>query len=214
MLLMGFSGGYDSTACLIKLLEEGQKVHAHHLYIDNIENPYRWKCEEKAVKNIIPLLSDKYGNLLTYTESNYSYHHLDSLNTAWWGLETINAVYAMCLIYENYCRLYEASDKTEPMEEINIALTVYKIEFPFWFNEKFRRAETLVEAYTKLIPFNTHIPRITYPILDMDKKQVIDSIPIDILKHCWTCRYPTEDLKRCNSCPSCRRVIGLLPEGF
>lgn len=204
MYMVPLSGGYDSVALCCKLLEEGHKVHAHHIHLKNDESKYKWVGEKRAVDNIAPFLMNKYLDKFLYNESTFEYYG------NWWGVEMVNVAFMMCLTYERYWRTYHYGNQNQIKEEIIFAWGVQSTETNFWNYKWGERIEGLVAGYLKGLLFDIPVPKVVYPILQLTKREVINLIPPEILDYCWTCRYPTEDLKRCYECASCKRIEGII----
>ncbi len=50
-----------------------------------------------------------------------------------------------------------------------------------------------------------------YPLAKMTKKEVIETIPFDLLKLTWWCRTP-KNKKRCGMCHSCQEMSEIIEE--
>jgi hypothetical protein len=48
--------------------------------------------------------------------------------------------------------------------------------------------------------------RFEYPLFQKNKKDIINSLPEDLLKYCWYCRSPEDGLP-CGKCHSCKDMI-------
>lgn len=70
-LIVAWSGGLDSTYTLVRLLEEGHFVQAHHVVIKSSDGRYIKEIE--AVKKIRNILTQRFPKTFEYTESEVDF---------------------------------------------------------------------------------------------------------------------------------------------
>ncbi|MFX0139569.1 MAG: hypothetical protein ACFFDN_38360 [Candidatus Hodarchaeota archaeon] len=78
--LLIFSGGLDSTALLVNILEEtNQRLHVHHIEIQNFEN--RAQVENDAVKKILVYCKQHYHEF-SYSTSKFEFDCIGGLDSS------------------------------------------------------------------------------------------------------------------------------------
>lgn len=182
-ILLMFSGGLDSTGVFYKLIKEKRKLHVHHLYLVNKEN--RQKAEDVAVTGVCEYMKNL-GNF-NYTES---FHEYPSYNNSFiWDSDLYNFIAGtICLSLKNVKEVAIGRTKTDSSRSID---------------ERAKRGTIIFES------FNTNTKKV-YPLIDLTKKEIYESMPEDLRNLTWSCRtpiyYSNGDIKKCGKCKACNEL--------
>ena len=196
-ILVMYTGGLDSMGALHHLLTHTtNRIHVHHIHLRNPE--HRWKAEQIAVKNSIPLL--RQIRQFRFSESGYSFSFGRFGNDS-----DIAAFVAAQLLYNDpkiryVCFGVSADDiireENAPSEN--------------------RRGQTKAILHAALTNHRRGDEVETiYPIINTTKKELVESIlPKELVDVSWSCRTPVEvnnTFTRCGECITCRHFknVGL-----
>jgi 7-cyano-7-deazaguanine synthase in queuosine biosynthesis len=181
-VLLMFSGGLDSTAALLTLLQDKENiVHLHHLRLVNQEN--RIKAEDIAVDIIVEHISKI--KPITYSES---YHEYPSYNNSFiWDSDLYNFIAGtICMSLPNIKSVAIGRTKTD-----------YGIE------ERSIRGTSIL----KLLAPN--VEKI-YPVGHLTKAEIYNTIPEELRNMTWSCRTPIKIsngmFKECGKCKTCLEI--------
>ena len=201
--LLNWSGGIDSTYCLINWLQTHTKretILVHHTKIKNHQK--RDEAETLAIKNIRTQLSQDGHTNYRYLETTFDYGTLDR-RTPIMDHEIIALWTGIILRNPNYW-------------------TVKTIITPFMedLDGRTDRIELWRNIYHTIRPLswqrNPPPPaQMTFPIMHMSKKQLLDGLPEEYRKLIWWCRRPRKKPKGfyiCGQCPTCVSVLSQYPE--
>ncbi len=181
------SGGIDSTAVLVKLLEETEDhIHAHHIYLKNRMG--RERVELAAVYKIVEYCHNHYRAFdFTVSSIDLSFlrstppdiFHTNYIAGLMVGLDPRIKRLARCVIAD------DEEDET------------YSI-----------RRDVARMLFRTLVP-QKRSPEYIYPVKDMSKAEVIAYLPQDLLHLTWSCRTPQRTqsaFKRCGQCHTCQQI--------
>lgn len=185
--LVMFSGGLDSTAALVKTLNDGlsEHVHVHHLILDNVEN--RAKVESESVKLCLDWCRKNCKKQFSYSESLHSYDTYNN-NFAW----DIDRVYFEAGIICLNCP--------------GIRRVIIGIESPDLADETFSLRHTrAIEIFRKFTD-----AKLEYPVAHLTKSDISKLILPELKQLTWSCRTP--DLRgifpqRCGKCKTCLEML-------
>jgi len=177
--LIQLSGGIDSTYVLWKWLKENPNEYCvvHHINIINYEK--RNQKELEAVDKILKWLDSQGLKNYFYLENTFDYGNFTSVV---FDVEVCGFNAGIILRANRWNSIK------------NVILPVYSAEV----DREHRRREVMsIMALRDLDVF--------YPICNMEKWQLIDEIPKELLELTWWCRVPYND-KPCKRCFTCEEV--------
>lgn len=194
--LVFLSGGFDSTAALLKILEDDPSadVDIVHLVIKNAEA--RWPAEQKAYHNIRAWLSSR------YLYFNYEQFIVEFGESKPYPYDTfVVAMYASQLI------------RRKPRYDF-VVTGVVGTDDQTWHGQYRTNIRTSCYFHTVLTHAEQEPVPWKYPVIGMTKKQCIQFL-IDKefpLSACFTCRRPVDVYKACGECASCVEYQTVLAE--
>jgi 7-cyano-7-deazaguanine synthase in queuosine biosynthesis len=189
MKVCAFSGGVDSIAMLIKFLDAGEEIHAHHVYF--MTGQGRWEEETKAFEEQRKYLRDKYGIFKCTT----SVMDVSNIGFGVWDYPCI--MFNLCLIAEGY--------NQTPNVEVCFA---EQAGDGFFDKPIHRRCVNIFNAYFDSIDYG-HRPKLCFPISHMTKREIVKSIPKELLDMTFYCWWPV-DGQPCGKCIKCKRMEKIL----
>ena len=199
--LVLFSGGIDSTAILLWMLDNtDDEIEVHHIILKNKQN--RYELEIQACDKIIEWMK-KNKRPFKYTESiidlgleggvldMYVYMWLAGLKS----MErrgTLDRVVTGRLKPFNDKILQRRKNRTERVEEMFRLLVTHSFDeeekIPVTRNHK---SAPKISGVTRMEGINQTIyPELFKPLLKMTKEEVISLLPEELLEMCFYCRYP------------------------
>ena len=203
--LLMFSGGIDSTAALVKLLNDtDEHIYAHHIYKFDLESDFHVEAEAMATSKIIPYCQEKYRPF-TYTTSKWEF----KLPYFGWNLTLCAFVGAQVIrSVGNQINRYAIGTHQD-----DIFMQTGVDERGFGDGSR-RLQEALGVFYACFGTSNREaLPSIYWPLRDMTRQDVVNSIPKDLLELTWSCRTPlkteTNDFRPCGKCISCKTLQGI-----
>lgn len=181
-----YSGGLDSLGMVYKLLTEPEykdyKLHIHHVHQDNVEN--RAQAEAAAVGTVLAELK-RQGFSFVFSESQIS--TLPFNGKFMYDSDSIN-------FFAGYvCRVNP--------DIVNVAMGMQANDFNLSLEERRKRADKILEAFTDV--------KKIYPVLDMTKREIYDSLPESLRNMFWSCRtpiYADDGIKTCGKCSTCIKL--------
>jgi len=190
-ILAMYSGGLDSLGMIYKLLTEPEykdyKLHIHHIHQDNVEN--RAQAEAIAVSKVLAELK-KLGFSFIYSESQIS--TIPFNGKFMYDSDSIN-------FFAGYvCRVNP--------DIVNVAMGMQANDFNLALEERRKRADKILEAFTDV--------KKIYPVLDMTKREIYDSLPESLRDLFWSCRTPTYTEKSITPCQRCDTCVKLHEQGI
>ena len=181
-----YSGGLDSLGMVYKLLTEDTYkdhiIHIHHVHNRNVEN--RDRAEAIVVESVLKEL-ERLGFSFFYSESQIATQPYG--RNFLYDSDTINffAGY-ICSANPNIVKVavgMQANDDNHTLEE------------------RRKRADKILLAFTDV--------KKIYPVLDMSKKAIHDSLPDTLKRMFWSCRRPVyteKSIAPCGKCDTCRKL--------
>lgn len=198
--LIPFSGGIDSTAGLYLTLTQNPQHHflVFKVILINGECGSRTVKEEQAVNAILEALRAKGIHNFTYRRLVFDYSQLGAPPI--WDSEAVNFAAATCL-------------RAHPEISEMIEGAIYEDYQQEGFQERLDQIEKILYLVSERSPDNFTIQ---FPLQEMNKYEVMKSLPSDILNLTWSCRYPEGaaqwHLKRCHKCSTCLTIDKVLQE--
>jgi 7-cyano-7-deazaguanine synthase in queuosine biosynthesis len=190
IILAMYSGGLDSLGMVYKLLTEseykGYIIHIHHVHQRNVEN--RDRAEAITVGMALKEL-ERLGFSFVYSESEITTQPYNG--QFMYDTDSINffAGY-ICSANPNIVKVamgMQANDHNHSLEERRI------------------RANKILSAFTDAEKI--------YPVLDMSKREIYDSLPDSLKNMFWSCRRPIYGEKSIAPCLKCDTCVKLREQG-
>jgi 7-cyano-7-deazaguanine synthase in queuosine biosynthesis len=190
-ILAMYSGGLDSLGMIYKLLTDDQykdyDIHIHHVHNKNIENRYR--AEAIAVSLALKELT-RLGFNFIYSESE--------IGTALFGTNFMYDSDSM-----NFFAGYVASVNLDIKK---VAMGMQANDGNHALEERRKRADKILEAFTPIEKI--------YPVLNMSKREIYDSLPESLRELFWSCRHPVYSEKNIAPCGKCDTCVKLQEQGI
>ena len=186
-----YSGGLDSLGMTYKLLTEDTykdyAIHIHHVHQRNVEN--RDRAEAIVVPMVLKELK-RLGYSFIYSESEIGSQPYNG--NFMYDTDSINffAGY-ICSVNPNIMKVamgMQASDHSQVLEERRV------------------RANKILQAFTNAEKI--------YPVLEMSKREIYDSLPISLKNMFWSCRRPVYGEKSIAPCLKCDTCAKLQEQGI
>jgi 7-cyano-7-deazaguanine synthase in queuosine biosynthesis len=186
IILAMYSGGLDSLGMIYKLLTEeeykGYALHIHHVHNKNVER--RNKAEAIVVDLALKELK-RLGFTFDYSES-----------------EIGSQPYGLNFLYDsdtmNFFAGYICSANTNI---VKVAMGMQANDGNHALEERRKRADKILAAFTPVGKI--------YPVLDMTKREIYDSLPDSLKNMFWSCRRPVyteKNIAPCLKCDTCRKL--------
>ena len=190
-ILAMYSGGLDSLGMIYKLLTDSEykdyKLHIHHVHNKNIEN--RHKAEAVVVDLAIKELK-QLGFNFVYSESEIS-----------------TQPYGMNFLYDsdtiNFFAGYICSVN---LDIVKVAMGMQANDGNHALEERRKRADLILAAFTDV--------KKIYPVLNLSKREIYDSLPNSLKNMFWSCRRPIYKEKSIAPCGKCDTCIKLNEQGI
>ena len=184
-----YSGGLDSTAMLVKLLQETRDpLRVHHIRMDNREK--RSGAEQNAVKAVLPALRARYRDF-QYSESGLEFRQLEAI-----PIDYISIAFVACQVAIDTpgCKRIAVASLSQDTDIVNRAARQRQV-----FDAMYScyRARKLGEPAVEWI----------YPVYHSTKAEVAALLPAEIRDLTWSCRTPVAEgagFRPCGTCKACR----------
>ena len=191
IILAMYSGGLDSLGMIYKLLTDPEykdyRLHIHHVHQNNIEQRHR--AEAIAVGITLKEL-ENLGYSFFYSESEI-------------GSQPYNGKYMFDTDSINFFAGYICS--VNPNIEL-VAMGMQANDYNHNLEERRIRANKILEAFTDA--------KKIYPVFDMTKRQIYDSLPDSLKNKFWSCRRPIYNEKSITPCNQCDTCLKLKEQGI
>ena len=198
--LLMLSGGFDSTAGLVKLLTETKEdVWCHHVVLKNHER--RNEAETQAVNSIVKYCRDNYRPF-KFSTSEFSYH--DTYFPGWDVLTIGYIATIAATALQN--RVLEAWGD---YVDVEVVFGINKDDVDFIAHRKEKMESVFKSAFLDYETLGIPEPTISYIVSDMTKRDIVEYIPEDLRKLVWSCRTPQKvdtDFVECGNCVSCKML--------
>ena len=186
-----YSGGLDSLGMIYKLLTDPEykdyDIHVHHVHNKNIENRHR---AEAVVVEMVTKELKALGFNFVYSESE--------IGTVPFGRNFLFDSDTM-----NFFAGYVASVNPDIKK---IAMGMQANDGNHALEERRKRADKILAAFTDVGKI--------YPVLDMSKREIYDSLPESLRNMFWSCRVPIYSEKNIAPCGKCDTCVKLREQGI
>lgn len=186
IILAMYSGGLDSLGMVYKLLTDpaykDHVVHIHHVHNRNVE--HRDRAEAVVVEKVLTEL-ERLGFSFFYSESQIASQPYN--DKFMYDSDTMNffAGY-ICSVNPNI---------------VNVAMGMQANDYNLALEERRKRADKILGAFTDV--------KKIYPVLDMTKREIYDTLPESLKNLFWSCRHPVyeaDKISPCGLCKTCRKL--------
>jgi 7-cyano-7-deazaguanine synthase in queuosine biosynthesis len=186
-----FSGGLDSTAMLVKLLEESaDELRVHHIRMVNREG--RAGAEQAAVERIVSYCRTRYRPF-RYSESGLEFAQLEAI-----PIDYLSIAFVACQVAIDTpgCTRVAAGALAADTDIVNRTARQRRV-----FDAMYDcyRARKLGEPQVEWI----------FPVHHAAKAELAAALPPELLDLTWSCRRPVEGFRPCLVCKACRVRQGL-----
>ena len=186
VILAMYSGGLDSLGTIYKLLTENEYkdyvIHIHHVHNRNVED--RNLAEAIVVKRALDELKNR-GFTFIYSESEIA-------------SQPYNGQYMYDTDSINFFAGYICSVNPNI---VKVALGMNANDSNYALEERLKRANRILAAFTPVEKI--------YPVLNMSKREIYDSLPDTLKDMFWSCRTPVytdESIESCGNCKTCKQL--------
>jgi 7-cyano-7-deazaguanine synthase in queuosine biosynthesis len=190
-----FSGGLDSTAMLVQLLEQTHdELRVHHIRMSNKEG--RDDAEQRAVAAIVEWCRARYRPF-RYSESGLDFT----------GLEAIPIDY-LCIAFV----ACQVAIDTPHCERIAVAALARDTDIENRSARQRRVFDTLYECYRARKLGEPEVQWI-YPVYHASKAELAARLPRELVELTWSCRRPVRESnggwRPCGACKACLARQGI-----
>lgn len=187
--ILCLSGGIDSTASMYKWLLENPNKKLLVFHLKMVKSRFgRHKKEYKAVKNILKWFESKGLSNFDFVESSFYYK---SIPGKLQDIELVGAMIGGML----------RSSKND-ISDVIISASSYDLGLP-GYELRANSRYALIELMAR------RKPNYIYPIIDMDREDLVNFLPEDLLGLTWFCRTPKKQ-KPCGKCATCLNTLPYL----
>jgi len=194
-----FSGGLDSTAMLVRLLEQGDEpLRVHHIRMINREK--RDLAEQRAVDSILAYCRAHYRPF-RYSESALDFAGLEAI-----PIDYLSIAFVAC----------QVAIDTPRCDRVAVGSLASDTDIVNRSERQKRVFDVMYECYRAR---KLGEPRVdwVYPVYHTPKAELAAALPHELLELTWSCRRPIEGpargpaqgFKPCLTCKACRAREGL-----
>jgi 7-cyano-7-deazaguanine synthase in queuosine biosynthesis len=190
-ILAMYSGGLDSLGTVYHLLTNPEyseyRVHIHHVHNRNVE--YRDRAEAIMVQQALAEL----------TRLGFSYQYSES--------EIASQAYNQQFLYDtdtmNFFAGYIASVNPEI---VKVAFGMNATDGNHSLQQRMKRGKQIFSAFTSAEKI--------YPVQNMSKREIYNSLPATLRDLFWSCRRPVYTEFGVDACGKCHTCEQLAAEGI
>ena len=186
-----YSGGLDSLGMIYKLLTEPEykdhTLHIHHIHHHNVE--HRDRAEAIVVDRVLKEL-ERLGFSFIYSESEI-------------GSQPYNGQFMYDTDSINFFAGYICSVNPNM---VYVAMGMQANDYNLALEDRRKRADKILAAFTDV--------KKIYPVLDMTKREIYDSLPDSLRNLFWSCRRPQYSEKNIAPCGRCDTCVKLREQGI
>ncbi|CAB4129154.1 hypothetical protein UFOVP112_252 [uncultured Caudovirales phage] len=190
-ILAMYSGGLDSLGMIYRLLTDPEyrdyELHVHHVHNQNVEQ--RHKAEAVAVKVALTEL-ERLGFKFVYSESQI-------------GSQPYNGQFMFDSDSINFFAGYICSVNPNIVQ---VAMGMNANDANQSLEHRRKRADKILGAFTDV--------KKIYPVLDMTKREIYDSMPESLRTKFWSCRKPVYTGNKIDLCGVCDTCVKLREQGI
>jgi len=192
--LVMFSGGLDSTAMLVRLLEETRDdLRVHHIRLANREG--RAEAEQAAAERIVAWCRARYRPF-RYSESALDFAQLEAI-----PIDYLCVAFVAC----------QVAIDTPGCDRIAVAALARDTDIENRSARQRRVFEALYDCYRARKLGEPRVEWI-YPVYDEQKKALAARLPRELLELTWSCRRPLPagaGWRACGACKACLARAGI-----
>jgi 7-cyano-7-deazaguanine synthase in queuosine biosynthesis len=192
--LVMFSGGLDSTAMLVKLLDEtADELRVHHIRMVNKEG--RDRAEQRAVEAILAYCRRHYRPF-RYSESALEFAELEAI-----PIDYLSIAFVAC----------QVAIDTPGCTRVAIGALEADTDIVSRSARQRRVFDAMYECYRARKLGEPQVEWI-FPVYRAAKAELAAALPQELLDLTWSCRRPVqaaEGFRPCLSCKACRARQGL-----
>ena len=185
-ILAMYSGGLDSLGMIYKLLTDPEykdyKLHIHHIHNKNVEN------RDRAEGIIVPMVLKELERL--------------GFDCVYSASEISSQPYGMNFLYDsdtvNFFAGYICSANPNI---VTVAMGMQANDGNHSLELRRNRADAILAAFTDV--------KKIYPVLNMTKREIYDSLPESLRNMFWSCRrpiYKEKSIAPCGRCDTCVKL--------
>lgn len=186
IILAMYSGGLDSLGMIYKLLTDPEykdyKLHIHHVHNRNVER------RDQAEGIVVPLVLKELERL------GYSFVYSES--------EIASQPYGQNFLYDsdtiNFFAGYICSAN---LDIVYVAMGMNANDTNHALELRRKRADLILAAFTDV--------KKIYPVLNMTKREIYESLPESLRNMFWSCRRPVYTEKSIAPCLKCDTCVKL-----
>ena len=190
-ILAMYSGGLDSLGMIYRLLTDIEykdyKLHIHHIHNRNVEN------RDRAEGVVVPLVLKELKRLgfdFDYSESQIA-------------SQPYNGKFMFDTDSINFFAGYICSANPNI---VNVAMGMQANDANQALEERRQRADNILAAFTGV--------KKIYPVLEMTKREIQDSLPDSLKRMFWSCRRPVYTENKIVPCGRCGTCVKLQEQGI
>ena len=185
-ILAMYSGGLDSLGMTYKLLTDPEykdyNLHIHHIHNRNVEN------RDRAEAIVVPMVLKELERL------GFKFEYSTS--------EIASSPYGPNFLYDsdtiNFFAGYICSANPN----------IVKVAMGMQANDRNHSLELRRQRADKILSAFTDVKKI-YPVFDMTKREIYDSLPDTLKNMFWSCRRPVYSEKNITPCGRCDTCVKL-----
>ena len=203
-ILINWSGGLDSTACLIKVLEEDEFDRVACCHLVDRWNHVKAFCEKQARRNILPILETTYDRVIPVYESEYHRAEFSQKGVFQAPLWLFHALSSLNLLTD-----------PEHITQFHIGTGLNRDDGDAIYYESLVRLTAML--WPMINRFNKKTPKYYAPFIDKEKSVAVAAIKgfeekydEKLLEKTWTCELPIPlkqeflvGYRPCGVCPVC-----------
>ena len=186
-----YSGGLDSLGMIYKLLTDPEykdyKLHIHHVHNRNVEN------RDRAEAIVVPMVLEELERL------GFSFVYSES--------EIASQPYKGKFMFDsdsiNFFAGYICSANPDI---VKVAMGMQANDHNLALEDRRKRADKILAAFTDV--------KKIYPVLDLTKREIYDSLPDTLKNMFWSCRKPVYTEKNIAPCGKCDTCVKLQEQGI
>jgi len=190
--LVMFSGGLDSTAALYKLLNGSEdELHVHHVHLRNRDG--RERAERDAVASVLAWCRAN-CRPFSYSESTLDFDALQAI-----PIDYLSVAFAACQVAIDvpHCDRIAVGILAADLDEVKRKVS-----------ERQRRVFDAMYACYRERKLGVAVMEWLYPVYELSKAQVAQSLPAELRAVAWSCRRPVKTdggYRICGECKPCRK---------
>jgi 7-cyano-7-deazaguanine synthase in queuosine biosynthesis len=184
--LVMFSGGLDSTAMLVKLLNEtADELRVHHIRMANQER--RDRAEQRAVEAIVAYCRRHYRPF-RYSESGLEFTQLEAI-----PIDYLSIAFVAC----------QVAIDTPGCSRIAVGALAADTDIVNRSARQRRVFDAMYECYRARKLGEPQVEWI-FPVYHAAKAELAAALPSELLDLTWSCRRPVEGFRPCLVCKACK----------